>query len=283
MVKDTLQKVKTENKALKEQLVELQKQLEELKQNISSNQTNSAQATNVESSERSPSPLSPDKNLSVEFVSAQYDDISSFSSTVSKDIQSLTRKIDILFQRFDRLEKCFEDLEAYSYRFNIKIVGLPSDNQQGNESALQTAELCIQLFRALNAEVTINDIDTAHRVPPRNKMATHPAPIICKFVRRLAKDEVMEKWKNRSTLSAEDLGLQHDNDISRLGLYDHLTPKNQELFFEARKLKKELNYQYCWVKNGTIMLRESPASPIYKIRSLGDINKMKNQCTAFNS
>lgn len=218
MAKDTLQKVKNENKALKEQLLELQLELEQLKHNLLPPTTNTSPFTNMAPSEaNTSSPLSPNKNLSVEFVSAQYDDLSSFKNKATKEISTLTGKMDTLFEKFERLDKCLEDLEAYSYRFNVKIVGLPSNSYKDNETSVQTANLCVKLFQALGADVTISDIDTAHRVPPRNKMATYPAPVTCKFVRRLAKDEVMYKWKNRKTLTADDLDLEHDNVVKNSG------------------------------------------------------------------
>ena len=52
------------------------------------------------------------------------------------------------------------------------------------ESAEETSSLCVKLFREMGAEVTIHDIDMAHRVPTREAHGG-PKPIVCKFVRRL--------------------------------------------------------------------------------------------------
>ena len=44
----------------------------------------------------------------------------------------------------------------------------------------------------MGADVSILEIDTAHRVPTRSDRGSGPKPIICKFVRGLAKERVME-------------------------------------------------------------------------------------------
>ena len=79
----------------------------------------------------------------------------------------------------EHIEKSMDAYEAYSYQYNIKIIGMPPIAER--ENADQTANLCLQLFAALGVKhVTINDIDTAHRVPSR-KPPNRPNAIICKF------------------------------------------------------------------------------------------------------
>ena len=83
-----------------------------------------------------------------------------------------------------------ETFEDYSYKNNLKIVGVPVPAER--ETAEQTALLCLRLFSALGVEdISILDIDTAHRVPAR-RASNKPNAIICKFTRRLAKDKVMD-------------------------------------------------------------------------------------------
>ena len=50
----------------------------------------------------------------------------------------------------------------------------------------------------MEAEVFLSDIDIAHRVPSRQQNGA-PKPIICKFVRRLAKASVIDKVSPKST------------------------------------------------------------------------------------
>ena len=67
--------------------------------------------------------------------------------------------------KVDTIGKAIDEIYEYSYKFNVKVVGLPEVDTR--ESAQQTSSLCISLLRALGADITIRDIDTAHHVPMR--------------------------------------------------------------------------------------------------------------------
>lgn len=66
--------------------------------------------------------------------------------------------------------------------------------------------MCLRLFQKLGVEVMRYDINIAHRVPFRNGRAG-PSPIICKFIRRVVKEEII-KVRNIRKLPAADIGLQ---------------------------------------------------------------------------
>lgn len=98
-------------------------------------------------------------------------------------------KLNSISDACDRLSKSIDSFEIYSYQFNVKITGLSLVAER--ESSEQTANLCLQLFRQMGVkEISINGIDIAHRVPAR-KPSNRPNAVICKFVRRLAKEKVM--------------------------------------------------------------------------------------------
>ena len=112
----------------------------------------------------------------------------------------------------------------------------------------------MKLFAALRVEgVSLNDIDTAHRVPSR-VASNRPNAIICKFVRRLAREKVMAARRRVSDLNADDLGFSGAVDVSHISLFDHLTPRKQELLFESKIFKDANNYKYCWARNGFVYL-----------------------------
>ncbi|CAB4005565.1 Hypothetical predicted protein, partial [Paramuricea clavata] len=92
-------------------------------------------------------------------------------------------------KKCDEITEAIELAEQYSYQYNIKIMGVPQLNEK--ESAETTANLCIKLFTAMGVtDVSLQDIDIAHRVQSR-RPSQNSNPIICKFVRRLAKEKIM--------------------------------------------------------------------------------------------
>ena len=138
--------------------------------------------------------MSPGKVHAVEFISQQYDVLTKFKEEAGRQIQELALRVDEISTLCDRITKSIEASEAYSYRFNLKIVGVPSVAER--ESPQQTANICLKLFAALGVgNVSLSDIDMVHRVPSRAASNT-PNAIICKFVHRLAKDNVIANRRN---------------------------------------------------------------------------------------
>ena len=127
--------------------------------------------------------LSPDKTKSVEFVSAKYDDLIAFKTSGSKELEEIRARLDKISETCDNIQRSLDTFELHSYQFKIKIVGMPIVAEREHHE--QTANLCLQLFSALGVKgVSIQDIDTAHRVPSM-KPSNRPNAIVCKFVRRL--------------------------------------------------------------------------------------------------
>ena len=80
--------------------------------------------------------MSPERAQSVEFVSAKYDDLLAFKDEAAKQIKQLfTRDAEISIP-CDRIAKSIDALEAYSYQFNVKIVGISAATE--NENSDQT-------------------------------------------------------------------------------------------------------------------------------------------------
>ena len=68
------------------------------------------------------------------------------------------------------LEGAVEEFQDYSYSFNIKILGVPELSDR--EKAEDTSNLCVNSFNKMGAEVSIRDIDRAHRVSFGNTVIT---------------------------------------------------------------------------------------------------------------
>lgn len=108
------------------------------------------------------------------------------------------------------MSNAIDESLVHSYQYNLKIIGVPQVN--GRETAAQTTELCLAIFKAIGANVNINDVDIAHQVPSRKSFNENPngraeqrnCPIICKFTRRLVENDVFEKRKNLNVLAPKD-------------------------------------------------------------------------------
>ena len=102
--------------------------------------------------------------------------------------------------------------EAYIFKFNIKIVGVPTVTE--SETSQHRADLCLTLFAALGVDqVLLKNIDTAHQVPS-SVASNRPNAIICKFMRWFARDKAVAAWVGVSNLNAGDLGCSDKAEVS---------------------------------------------------------------------
>lgn len=145
---------------------------------------------------------------------------------------------------------------------------------KANESATETSVLCERIFKAMGVQVSLMDIDIAHRVATRNPNSRRPKPIICKFVRRLAREQVMAKRRDVRRIDPASIGLRQDSSLMDAGIFDHLTPRLQQLLVDAKKFKIENDYKFCWTKNSVIYLRRYEDSQPIRIKQRSDLERL---------
>ena len=185
------------------------------------------------------------------------------------ELERLGKKIEALNEKVKNISEVIESVENYSYQYNIKF------ELYEHESAKDTAKLCLEIFKAIGAsELPGQDIDIAHRVQSRSDIG--PKPIICKFVRRLAKENVMNHRREVESISRSTLGYSSETSLEQAKIYDHLTPRLQHLLSEANKFKTAHQFQYCWAKNGQILLRKTHESRVIKLKSVEDLSRLTN-------
>ena len=156
---------------------------------------------------------SSEQEKSLQYLSDEYDELKSFKYSTEKEIKRLNTRLTEISLKADSVSDQIDTIEQYSYNYNVKIFGIPQT--QENEASSDTADICIKLFTSIGAaNVTLQDIDIAHRVPSRSQ-SDRPNPIICKFTRRLAKAAVMSKKKETRKLTAADLGFLSPNEASK--------------------------------------------------------------------
>ena len=163
-----------ENESLKKEIESLKNEFERIASTIKSHESSC-------SSHKS----HPEMEKSLEFVGAEYQEIKGLHVAVKKELKALGERLNFLSARVNELAIELDNLVQHSYSFNVKLVGVPEITETGSkEPAIDTTKLCVCIFQAMGCNISINDIDIAHRVPASN--ATNgPKLIICRFVRRL--------------------------------------------------------------------------------------------------
>ena len=100
----------------------------------------------------------------------------------------------------------------------IKIVGVPEKSPE--ETAWDTSDLCVALFKEMGAEINIHDIDTVQRTA-RGRDSDGPRPIMCKFVRRLARESVISAQQQTCNVNPVKIGFSEDTDVSKISICNY--------------------------------------------------------------
>ena len=171
-------------------------------------------------------------------------------------------------------------IKTITKNYNLKIMDVPQISER--ESAQDTVELCIKLFTGLGVDISLSEIDIAHRVPQRvtltgNGNRRRPNPIICKFTQRMIRDKVLASRGNVNRLTTEDLDLSSSAEINRIAIYSHLTPRLQELLHSAKAHQNTHNYKWCWAKGAAMFLRKTDTSMAIRMGSIDDLAKLSQR------
>ena len=268
---DNYQALKKENDDLKSQIALLTKEIQDWKTLVESHQWQAEQKNNGASGSLK------DVESSIEFLSEQYDGFQALQKIASTRLKELSASLNNISKKVNDLAQAIDNLEAYSYQYNLKLVGIP---ELPDETATTTANLCVKIFQTIGACVAINDIDIAHRVPKRSTRSeddrsSHNA-IICKFTRRLPIQEIMQRRIQIFTINSSEIGLPDDALLTSARIFEHLTPKLQQVLYESKKCQQQLKFKFCWAKNGAVLMRETDTSLIFKLYSIDDLAKLSS-------
>lgn len=204
--------------------------------------------------------------------------LSSVSSSLTNKLDTYeeriaTQDIEIktLKENLQQLQFTFNDHEQRYLKNEVEIVGLPElDNENLHHIVMATA-------RKVGVELSDSELEEASRIGPKrtnssDKETTNmpPRPITVRLLRRTKRDELLKAIKIRRNLTTEDI---ISGPPKKVYINERLTKANRLLFRETRLRAQKHNYRYCWIRNGTILVREADRRPALIIRTYGDLER----------
>ena len=133
----------------------------------------------------------------------------------------------------EEMKSTLDEHEQYSRQ---NCVRLWTDTAESKDEDID--QIVLDHARVIGADIQKEDISRYHRVG-RLRRNTKPRPIIIRFISYRKWREFYMKRKN-----SEDIFISED-----------LTQKGANLFFQARKLRREMKLSQCWSSDGRIMVR----------------------------
>ena len=140
---------------------------------------------------------------------------------------------------------------------------------------------CVKLFSGIGVDVSISDIDIAHRVPQQNTTNSNglqrrqPNSIILKFTRRLVHDKVLAARNNTSQLTVYNLELPSSATVDRIAIHSHLMPRLQKLLHDAKNHQGTYHYKWCWAKGAAMFLQRTDLFPATRLVTSDDLANLR--------
>ena len=228
----------------------------------------------------------------LEHVEKTTKDLEHSATHTSAEVTSLHKQIDSLLAKDTLREKDNQILENDVKRLRGELRAIRIETNQ-NAQFQRNALVCVvggipmQESEDLDTKIqsittnanfdnfNINQIDVLHRVPTRNTENKNPPPVVIRFKTKFARNNFVYQKKKLKKKSLHQLGVAEtrrqlevvDDEISFGGgrkqpyiyITDSLTPYNGQLLADAKKIAKELDYEFIGYTNnkGEVRVKKS--------------------------
>lgn len=161
------------------------------------------------------------------------------------------------------LEAQVQDIEQYSRRDNVEIVGVPYSPKENIYSILEG------ISKLLDIRHSSSEVSIAHRLP--DKKGNGKPNIIVKFVNRYIKDDWINAAKKSTRLTAAELS----NSWPSTSIYinDHLTYSNKRLLAYLRDLLKQKKIVNAWSRDCRVLMRVRAEGRVFHVKTMEDVEK----------
>lgn len=144
-------------------------------------------------------------------------------SVLKDEVHSLR---DQLHQQQRKFDHKLDEAEQYNRRMNLRVFGVPECDLKNTGDLENTDDLVIKVFKKLNVQVSLNDIQRSHRVGRRpdsdNLDSARHRPIIVKFVSYRLRAEI---FRNKKLLKGQRESICEDLTSRRLTTLKNLKTK----------------------------------------------------------
>ena len=165
---------------------------------------------------------------------------------------------ELLVKRFIAVEKENYELQQYSRRDSLEVVGIP---QTIPDEALE-AKTC-ELFSKLDVSISPNDIQACHRLYDKNR-------IIVKFINRKSAFAILQSREKLKRVNPEDIGLAGS---PRFYINESLCSHYRMLHGKLKGLYKNNHIFSFWVSNGSVRFKIDEFSGYRIARHLSDLEE----------
>lgn len=180
----------------------------------------------------------------------------------NQDLQNRNKNLEL---RVTVLEQEIKSLEQKTLSSAVEVAGLPETTPQAVDQIIEKV--------AIKLKLDVSDIQSSQCQPGSKE---RPGAILLDMKTKVAQRKWVEAGKEKClTLGALFPDISKEKAENRVYVREALTKYLKTLLCNA-KFKLGKSHQYIWCKDGKVCVRKTSNSKIYYIRSMEDINLIKN-------
>lgn len=209
-----------------------------------------------------------------EFADKKYDEMKSLLESRNEEIKALKSSNESLSCTVKDLSSRLSALEQHTRETNIEIHGLPEFRSEN------LPQIVSRIGEVISHPIQDGSIQACFRVAKMDNKSNRPRNVVVKFPSLRKRDAFLADVSryNKAKKLAEDKLNTCDIGIggqkSHIYISEHLCPDKKSLHAAARLKKKELRYDYLWIKHGKIFMRENETTPSVLIKNLDSLNRL---------
>ena len=188
------------------------------------------------------------------------------NDTLHNELKQTRHKLKEQIEETNRLDEIYDDLEQYSRKNALEIVGVP-------ESAYEsTEEVAIRLGEAVNITIKPEDIEISHKLRRKNSKS-----VIVKFLSHKVKTRLYKARTKLKGLKVSDIFPSYANaslQEQRTYINENLTDYRRELFWKANQKKKDNMIISAWTIDGKLFVKTSPDGAPIRIYGEEDLQDL---------
>ncbi|CAH0400672.1 unnamed protein product [Chilo suppressalis] len=213
---------------------------------------------------------------SLEFISEGFDSMKKELSAANAKIALINKENETLRSDIYSLKLRLNTFDQLSRSSNLEIQCVPERKAENLIIMVQ------ELGKSINFNLNEKDISYCSRTAKLKSDSPRPRSILVKLNSPRTRDCFLaaaiefNKKNHENKLNTGHIGILSTK-VTPIYVTENLSPENKHLHAAARKVAKEKNYKFVWIRGGRVYLRKTETSEAIFVRNeevLEKLNKL---------
>lgn len=213
-----------------------------------------------------------DFTTTTDYICAEQSSLRSDINKSSILINQLEKENSRLQTELTRMNVKLSAIEKISRNCNIEIQALP---ERRNENVFMVFK---KLCDVIGVTIEDGNISACRRVAKMNGSSNRPRNVVISLSTPRIRDLVLSAThryiKTRASRSLVSSDLDITGEPCRIFITEHLSPEQKALHAATRKLAKDLEFKYVWIKYGQIYVRKDDSASAILIKNMDTLSKL---------